>query len=73
MVTGETGKNGLAAPKPVDQGQEADQESVTTQLQLMEAETVRDQAMSQEVVTKMFVQLRYVLVFIFISLQKDET
>ena len=52
MVTGETGHIGLAALKPVDQGQEADQEPVTTQLQLMEEETVKDQAVNQEFVTQ---------------------
>ena len=55
MVTGDTGLNGLAAPKPVDQEQEAEQESVTTQLQLMGAKTVKDQAVSQEFVTQMLV------------------
>ena len=44
MVTGGTGGNGLAAPRHVDLEIEAGQETVTTQLQLMEAETVRDQA-----------------------------
>ena len=38
------GINGLAAPKHVDLGQEAGQETVTTQLQLMEAATVSDKA-----------------------------
>ena len=46
MVTGVTGSNGLAAPRHVDLAEEAGQETVTTQLQLMEAETVRDQAMN---------------------------
>ena len=58
MVTGDTGHHGLAAPKPVDQGQEAGQESVTTKLQLMEAETVREEAVSQEFVTQMLVQMK---------------
>ena len=57
MVTGDTGHSGLAAPKPVDQEQEAGQESVTIQSQLMEAKAVRDQATSQEVVTQMLVGL----------------
>ena len=55
MVTGGTGHNGLVALRHVDQEQEAGQESVTTQLQLMEVETVRDQAVSQEFVTQMLV------------------
>ena len=57
MGTGVTGHNGLAVPKPVDQDEEAEQESVTTQLQLMEDETVRGQEVSQEVVTQMLVGL----------------
>ena len=57
MVTGDTGHNGLAAPRHVDQGQEADQESATTQLQLMEGATVRDQAMSLVFVTQILVQV----------------
>ena len=44
MVTGVAGRNGLAAPRLVDLAELAGQETVTTQLQLMEAETVRDQA-----------------------------
>ena len=55
MVTGDTGHNGLAAPRHVDQEQEADQGSVTTQLQLMEGVTVRDQAMSLVFVTQICV------------------
>ena len=43
MVTGGPGMNGLPAPKHVDLEPGAGQETVTTQLQLMEAETVRDQ------------------------------
>ena len=58
MVTGDTGHNGLAAPKPVDQGQEAGQGSVTTQLQLMEAETVKNQAVGQKFVTQTTVQVK---------------
>ena len=57
MVTGDTGHSGLAAPRHVDQGQEADQESVTNQLRLMVAETVRDQAMSLVFVTQILVQV----------------
>ena len=37
MVTGGAGSNGLAAPKHVGLEEEAGQETVTTQLQLMEA------------------------------------
>ena len=44
MVTGVVGINGLAAPKHADLGQEAELETVTTQLQLMEAATARDKA-----------------------------
>ena len=58
MVTGDTGPNGLAAPKPVDQGQGAGQGSVTTQLQLMEAETVKNQAVRQKIVTQTIVQVK---------------
>ena len=57
MVTGGTGGNGLAAPRHVDLVIEAGQETVTTQLQLMEAETVRDQAQSLELVTQILVQV----------------
>ena len=57
MVTGVAGKNGLAAPRHVDLEIEAGQETVTTQLQLMEAETVRDQAQSLEPVTQILVQV----------------
>ena len=55
MVTGDTGHSGLVAPRPVDQEQEEGQESVTSQLQLMEGETVRDQAMSLVYVTQILV------------------
>ena len=58
MENGDTGSNGLPAPRHVDQGQEAGQESVTTKLQLMEAETVREEAVSQEFVTQMLVQMK---------------
>ena len=54
MVTGVAGKNGLAAPRHVDLAIEAGQETVTTQLQLMEAETVRDQAQSLTLVIQIY-------------------
>ena len=57
MVTGGHGHYGQAAPKHVTQEQEAGQESVTTQLQLWEEETVRDQAVSQEFVALTNVQV----------------
>ena len=57
MVTGVGGRDGPAAPRHVDLEKEADQETATTQLQLMEAETVRDQAWSLELVTKILVQV----------------
>ena len=44
MVAGVDGRDGLIALRRVDLEKEAGQETVTTQLQLMEAETVRDQA-----------------------------
>ena len=50
METGETGCSGLPALRHVKQGQEAGRETVTTQLQLMEAENVQVQTMSQEFV-----------------------
>ena len=40
MATGVAGRDGLAVPRHVDLEIEAGQESVTTQHQLMEAETV---------------------------------
>ena len=46
MVTGVAGSNGLAAPRHVGLEKEAGQETATTQLQLMEADNVRDQAMN---------------------------
>ena len=58
MGTGVTGHNGLAVPKPVDQDEEAEQESVTTKLQLMEAKTVQNRIMSQAFVTLMLVGLQ---------------
>ena len=57
MVTGVAGRDGLAAPRHVDLEVEAGQESVTTQLQLMEAETVRDQVQRMELVTQILVQV----------------
>ena len=57
MVTGVAGRNGLAAPKHVDLEIEAGQETVTTQRQLMEAETVVDQPRSLELVTQILVQV----------------
>ena len=62
MVTGGTGGNGLAAPRHVDLEIEAGQETVTTQLQLMEAETVRDPARSLKLVTQIFVKVTQILV-----------
>ena len=52
MVAGVFGVNGLVAPRLVEQGQEAEPENVTTQLQLMGEKTVRDQVMTQEIVTQ---------------------
>ena len=57
MVTGEAGRDGLAAPRHVGLEKEAGQETVTTQPQLMEAATVRDQAQSLEPVTPITVQV----------------
>ena len=57
MVTGVAGRDGLAAPRHVDLGQEEGQETVTTQLQLMEAADVGDQALSLELVTQTLVQV----------------
>ena len=58
MENGETGKNGQNAQRHVDLGQEAGQGSVTAQLQLMEAETVLQEASSQEFATKNYVQVQ---------------
>ena len=58
MENGETGRNGQNAQRHVDLGKEAGQGTVTTQLQLMEARTVQDQARSQEFVTPMRVQVK---------------
>ena len=52
MEIGEPGRNGLAALRHVDLGQEPEQGTVTIHLQLMEAKTVQDQARSQEFVTQ---------------------
>ena len=57
MVAGVFGVNGLVAPRLVEQGQEAEPENVTTQLQLMGENTVRDQIMSQMIVTQTLVQV----------------
>ena len=57
MENGETGKNGQNAQRHVDLGKEAGQGTVTTQLQLMEAETVRDPARSLKFVTQILVQV----------------
>ena len=67
MVTGVTGSNGLAAPRHVDLAEEAGQETVTTQLQLMEAKTVQDQARSQEFVTPMLVQVKPFMILQWMS------
>ena len=71
MVTGDTGHHGLAAPRHVDQGQEAGQESVTTQLQLMVAETVRDQKLSLVFVTQIPVQLQVILDVLLLDMIYD--
>ena len=55
MVTGETGGPGLDALRHVDLGQEAGQETVTIQHQLLEADTVQDPILKQEFVTQMLV------------------
>ena len=52
MVAGVSGVHGPAAPRHVDQGLEAEPEHVTTLLQLMGEKTVRDQIMTQEIVTQ---------------------
>ena len=57
MVPGVVGRNGLAAQRHVDLEIEAGQETVMIQLQPMEAETVRDQAQSLELVTQTLVQV----------------
>ena len=61
MGTGEPGRNGLAALRHVEVGQEAGQETVTTQRLLMEGENVRSQVMSQERVIKILVQVQLFL------------
>ena len=50
METGVTGLHGLAVLRHVQMGPEAEQETATTQYQLMEAKTVQDQAMSSDFV-----------------------
>ena len=73
MVTGVSGINGLAAPRRVDQDQEAEQESVTTQSQLMEEETVRDQVKNQEFVTTLLlVHLRYNFHYVIYDYKEKE-
>ena len=61
MATGVIGSNGLAAPRHVDLGQEGEQDTVTNQLRLMVAETVKDQAMSLVFATQTLVQVNHVL------------
>ena len=58
METGETGRDGLTAPRLAEQGEEADQEDAATRRLLMEAETVRDLAMSLENAIKTLVQVK---------------
>ena len=58
MVAGVAGGDGLAAPIHVDLEIEAGQETVTTQLQLMEAETVRDLRGTRDLVIVYYVELR---------------
>ena len=50
MVAGVSGVHGRAVLRYVEQGQKAEPEHVTTQLQIMEEMTVRGQVMSQEIV-----------------------
>ena len=57
MVTGVSGSNGLAAPRHVDLEKEADQETVTTHPQLMEAATAKGLALSLEIVVPTLVQV----------------
>ena len=57
MVAGVSGVHGSTAPSHVTQGQEADPENVTTQLQLMGVKTVWDQDLSQRIVTQTLVQV----------------
>ena len=65
MENGDTGKNGQNAQRHVDLGKEAGQGTVTTQLQLMEARTVQDQARSQEFVTPMLVQVKPFMILLW--------
>ena len=57
MEPGQTGRDGLTAPRLAEQGEEADQEDAATRRLLMEAETVRDLAMSLENATQTLVQV----------------
>ena len=59
MVTGVAGRDGLAAQRHVDLAEEVEQESATTQLQLMEAEPVGDQALNLDIVTPTAVQVNH--------------
>ena len=52
MVPGVTGAHGQAAPRLVEQEQEAEPEHVTIQPQLRGEQIVRDQVMSQKSVTR---------------------
>ena len=73
MGIGDTGQNGLAVQKPVDQEPEAEQESVTTQSQLMEEKTVRDQVKNQEFVTTLLlVHLRYNFHYVIYDYKEKE-
>ena len=57
MVAGVDGRDGLIALRRVDLEKEAGQETVTTQLQLMEADPVRDQARSLKLAPQILVQV----------------
>ena len=58
------GGNGLAAQRHVDQAEEVEQDTATTQLQLMEAEPVGDQALNLDIVTPTAVQVNSVCLMI---------
>ena len=58
MEIGEPGRNGLAALRHVDLGQEPEQGTVTIHLQLMEAKTVQDHTRRLDFVTQMLVQVQ---------------
>ena len=64
MQTGDPGHSGLAVQRHVIMGPEPGQENVTTQLQLLGARTVRDQAMSLNFATRMLVQVQSSMSFI---------